>query len=250
MLPTPSTEQENIVICLAGPGNRMPFGCLATNLIPSLDLAFEKAQCFPFYTYNEDGSNRQENITDWALAQFKQAHGANVIKRDIFHYAYALLHAPAYRERYAENLKRELPRIPLKPPTHTFVRYVDVGERLLRLHLNYEKAEEYRLQSLENRDVPFSSRVEKMRLSKDKTQIVVNESLTLAGIPPQAFEYRLGNRSALEWVLDQYQTTTDKRSGITSDPNRPDDSEYILRLLGKVITVSLRTVALVGELAG
>lgn len=248
IFPTPASEQENRVICLAGPGNRMPFGCLVTNVIPSLDFAFEKAQCFPFYVYAEDGSNRQENITDWALEQFQEAHGASVTKWDIFHYAYALLHDPAYRTRYAENLKRELPRIPLSPTTHTFAHFAEIGQQLMRLHLDYETAKEYPLQWIENREVSFSWRVEKMRLSKDKTQISVNESLMLQGVPQEAFEYRLGNRSALEWVLDQYQQTTDKRSGIVSDPNRPEDLEYIVRLIGKVITVSLNTVSLVQKL--
>jgi len=87
-----------------------------------------------------------------------------------------------------------------------------------------------------------------MRLSKDKTELVVNPSLTLAAIPAAAFEYRLGNRSALEWVIDQYQVKTDKRSGITSDPNRPDDPEYIVRLVGQVIRVSLETVRIVNAL--
>ena len=93
---------------------------------------------------------------------------------------------------------------------------------------------------------PLSYRVEdKMRRSKDKTRLVVNKSLALAGIPPEAFEYRLGNRSALEWVIDQYQVHTDKRSGITSDPNRADDEQYIVRLVGQVIRVSVETVAIV-----
>ena len=87
-----------------------------------------------------------------------------------------------------------------------------------------------------------------MRLSKDKLRLAVNPSLTLAGIPPEAFECRLGNRSALEWVIDQYQVSTDKRSGITSDPNRADDAEYIVRLVGQVIRVSLETVKIVSGL--
>ena len=110
------------------------------------------------------------------------------------------------------------------------------------------QTKEYPLQWVENKDVPFSWRVTKMQLSKDKTQIKVNESLTLAGIPAECFDYRLGNRSALEWVIDQYQVSTDKRSGITSDPNRPDDEEYIVRLIGRVVTVSVETVRLVKEL--
>ena len=87
-----------------------------------------------------------------------------------------------------------------------------------------------------------------MRLSKDKLRLTVNPSLTLAGIPPEIFEYRLGNRSALEWVIDQYQVNTDKRSGITSDPNREDDPQYIVRLVGQVVRVSLETVKIVKSL--
>ena len=87
-----------------------------------------------------------------------------------------------------------------------------------------------------------------MRLSADKSEMKVNAGLTLSGIPPEAFEYRLGNRSALEWVIDQYQVSTDKRSGISSDPNRDDDPEYIVRLVGRVITVSVETVKSVAGL--
>src|SRR5437763_15384550 len=102
---------------------------------------------------------------------------------------------------------------------------------------------------MENREVPFSWRVEKMKLTPDKTAVVVNESLTLAGIPQECFQYRLGNRSALDWVIDQYQVSEDKRSGIVSDPNNLDDEEYIVRLKGCAITVSVETVRLVNELA-
>jgi predicted helicase len=116
------------------------------------------------------------------------------------------------------------------------------------MHLNYEQANEYKLDWIENQDVPFSWRVEKMRLTSDKTAVIVNESLTLSGIPQECFQYRLGNRSALEWVIDQYQVSIDKRSGIVSDPNNLDDEEYIVHLIGKVITVSVETVRLVNEL--
>jgi len=88
-----------------------------------------------------------------------------------------------------------------------------------------------------------------MRLTSDRTAVIVNESLTLSGIPQECFQYRLGNRSALEWIIDQYQVSKDKRSGIESDPNRLDDEEYIVRLVGKVVTVSVETVKLVNELA-
>ena len=117
------------------------------------------------------------------------------------------------------------------------------------MHLDYEKLKPYDLDLLETPGVPLSYRIEdKMRLSKDKLRLAVNPSLTLAGIPPEVFEYRLGNRSALEWVIDQYQVSTDKRSGITPDPNRDDDPQYIVRLVGQVIPVSLETVKIVDAL--
>jgi len=116
------------------------------------------------------------------------------------------------------------------------------------IHLHYEQAKEYSLKWIENKDVPFSWRVEKMKLTPDKTAVVVNESLTLAGVPQECFQYRLGNRSALDWVIDRYQVSEDTRSGIVSDPNNLDDEEYIVRLIGKVITVSVETVRLVNEL--
>ena len=140
-----------------------------------------------------------------------------------------------------------LPRIGERgaSPFHAFVA---AGAALAALHVGYEQAEEYPLTQIVNKDVPFSWRVTKMRLNKDKTAVVVNEALTLAGIPPEAFDYRLGNRSALEWVLDQYQVSTDKRSGIVSDPNRADDPEYIVRLVRRVVTVSIETARLVAGL--
>src|SRR5205085_12516602 len=100
----------------------------------------------------------------------------------------------------------------------------------------------YPLERIETPGKPLDWRVEKMKLSKDKRSLIYNDFLTLSGIPPEVFEYRLGNRSALEWIIDQYQVSTDKRSGITNDPNRADDPEYIVRLMGQVITVSLETV--------
>ena len=114
------------------------------------------------------------------------------------------------------------------------------------LHVNYEQQPEYPLERVEKGQLNW--RVEKMRLGKDKNTLFYNEFLTLRGIPPEAYEYRLGNRSALEWVIDQYQVSTDKRSGITNDPNRADDPEYIVRLIGQVITVSLETMKIVQAL--
>ena len=184
--------------------------------------SIDGTQCFPYYTYDEDGSNRRENITDWALAQFRTQYGDETIgKWDIFHYVYGLLHHPAYRERYQANLKRDLPRIPYAPDFRAFAA---AGARLAAIHVGYEEQQQYLLAQVETPEMPLDWRVEKMRLSKDKTQLRYNGFLTLEGIPAEAFAYRLGNRSALDWVIDQYRVKTDKRSGIVNDPNRADDS--------------------------
>ena len=127
-----------------------------------------------------------------------------------------------------------------------FKKYAEVGAALMKLHIEYEQQAEYPLQRTETGKLDWQ--VEKMALSKDKTQLKYNEFLTLSGIPPETFEYRLGNRSALEWVVDQYRVSTDVRSGIVNDPNREDDPEYIVRLVGQVVTVSVETVRLVKEL--
>ena len=246
IFPTPETETDNCVICVAGIGDRKGFGCLTTNRIPSIDLAFEKIQCFPFYTYDENGGNRRENITDWALEKFREHYRDKSIgKWDIFHYVYALLHHPTYRERYQANLKRDLPHLPYVPD---FGGFAKAGERLGKIHIDYEEVDEYPLAFIEKPDTPLDWRVEKMGLSKDKTGIKYNDFLTLEGIPAKAFDYRLGNWSALEWVIAQYRVKTDKRSGIVNDPNRPDDPEYIVRLIGKVVAVSLETVEIVEKL--
>ena len=206
----------------------------------------EKTQCFPFYTYDENGINLQENITDWSLEKFQtQYNDTSITKWDIFYYVYAVLLHPQYRDKYAANLKRELPRIPF---AHDFWGFARAGKQLAELHVNYEKQPEYSLTWLENKDAKVNYRVERMTLSKDKTQISYNDFLTLGSIPPEVFEYRLGNRSALDWIIDQYRVKTDKRSGITNDPNRLDNPQYIIRLIGKVITVSIETVKIVKSL--
>ena len=241
IFPTLETEKENRVIWLKV-GQEWPMFTLMVNNIPDV-LPQGGSQCFPFYTYDEDGRNRRENITDWALAQFRVHYGDEAItKWDIFHYVYGLLHHPTYRERYQANLKRDLPHLPYAP---NFWAFVKAGRRLGEIHVGYEDVEEYPLRFVEMPDMPLDWRVEKMKLSRDKTGVKYNDFLTLDGIPAEAFDYRLGNRSALEWVIDQYRVKTDKRSGIVNDPNREDEPEYIVRLVGKVIAVSLETVKIV-----
>jgi predicted helicase len=252
--PTHINENENTIICVAGLGaDNQTFFAASTIIDIKCGISGNSgAQCFPYYTYAEDdgiGSNRRENITEWALKQFQTQYGSDVTKRDIFSYVYAILHHTQYYKRYSENLMRELPRIPLLKERSAFETCVRIGKRLMELHLNYEQAAEYPLKWVENREVPVNWRVEKMRLTPNKDTLVVNEWLTLTDIPQECFQYRLGNRSALEWVIDQYRVSTDARSGITSDPNRDDEPEYIVRLVGRVVTVSVETVKLVDELA-
>ena len=249
IFPTPETETENRVIIVSDHGFRADFSVLIANVIPDLHAlsTSDGFQCFPFYTYDEDGTNRRENITDWALTAFRTHYrDTNITKWDIFHYIYGLLHHPDYRETYEANLKRDLPHIPF---VKDFWGFSKAGARLTDIHVNYESQPEYdKLKFIQNLDVPLNWRVEKMKLSKDKTSLIYNDFLTLGNIPPKAFDYRLGTRAALEWIVDQYRVKTDKRSGIVNDPNRSDDPQYIVKLIGKVITVSLETVDIVERL--
>ena len=240
--PTPETEKENRIIWLKV-GKELPMFALMANQIPDL-LPQSGSQCFPFYTYDEDGTNRQENITDWALAEFRTHYNDDTItKWDIFYYTYALLHHPTYREKYERNLKRDLPHIPF---AEDFWGFAKAGEQLADLHVNYESVPKYdKLRKVETPGLQVNWDVEKMKLSKDKTQLKYNDFLTLDGIPAGVYDYRLGNRSALEWVVDQYRVKTDKRSGIVNDPNRAAEPQYIVDLIGRVITVSLKTVEIV-----
>jgi len=249
IFPVGKPDLDNRAICVPNAGGRARFWCFATGLPPNYALtSIDATGCFPFFTYNKDGTRCQENITDWALSQFQVHYGDTTISKvDIFNYIYAVLHHTQYREKYATNLKRELPRIPFAPDFWAFSK---PGKELANLHVNYETQPEYKLTWIEDIDAKVNYRVERMALSKDKTQIIYNDFVTLAGIPPEVVEYRLGNRSALDWVIDQYQVKTDKRSGITNDPNRLDDPQYIIRLIGKVITVSLETVKIVKSLPG
>ena len=241
--PTPETEQENLVLSVAGIGHRTGFGCLVSNVIPNVDLAYEKGQCFPFYFYDEDGTNRRENITDWALQNFRSHYDDETItKWDIFHYTYGILHHPDYRERYAADLKRDLPHIPY---ADDFWAFADAGAKLAELHVNYEAQPQYPLTFVEDETRQLDFRVKRMKLSKDKTSLSYNEFLTLSGIPPEVFSYRLGQYSALEWIVNQYRVKTDARSGIVNEPNDAANPRYIVALIGSVITVSLETCKIV-----
>lgn len=244
------SDDRNLLMVFSDRGHRAGFGILATDILPDLHLAAtsDLFQCIPLYTYSRERDEWSDNISDWGLSKFRSQYDASVEAVDIFNYVYALLHHKEYRATYAKNLRRELPRIPLIATREAFEELRDAGARLVRLHVDYETGERHPLIWVENKSVPFSVAVRRMRLSPDRTAVIVNESLTLDGVPSEVFEYRLGNRSALEWVIDQYRVETDAMGRIVNDPNRPDDPEYIVELVERVVALSLETVRIVAGL--
>jgi predicted helicase len=283
--PSEKSCAENRMICISDVGLRSPFSCLMTDHMADLHLcaSTDGFQCFPLYTYAKDTKERRDNVTPKSLALFQSFYDDDAITREqIFHYIYALLHHSVYRTRYAENLKRDLPRIPLvgvvanakggalvsffalsnieakqggakarhDPDVSAtlFHAFADAGRKLADLHVNYDSAELFPLTQQETEGVKLDWRVDAMKLSKDRQRLFYNDFLTLSGIPLETYQYRLGNRSALEWVVDQYRVTHDENAKIVSDPNRLDDEQYIVRLIEQVITVSVETVKILRTL--
>ncbi|PJF36596.1 MAG: hypothetical protein CUN49_04700 [Candidatus Thermofonsia Clade 1 bacterium] len=248
--PTPESEQENRVICVSDIAYRAPqFSALMTNCIADLHLcaSIDVHQCFPFYTYEADGTGRRENITDWALAQFRAHYqDERISKWDIFYYIYAVLHHPSYRARFAEALKRSLPRVPF---AKDFWAYARAGRQLGDLHVNYESAPEYKLREAWQRGQPEDYRVHdamKLESSADGYALRINASLRLEGIPKEALAYKLGNRSALEWLIDQYQVKGELDEA--RDPNQRENPRYIVSLVKRVVYLSLETQQIIASL--
>lgn len=267
-----------------GAGSDKPFSLLMTSMIP--DLAFwgsSSGQFFPRWTWQAvedfddsgqagfdltgnddvivDGYRRLDNITDAALVDYRRQYGPDVTKDDVFHYVYGLLHSPDYRTRFAADLKKQLPRIPRVASTSDFQAFVSAGRELADLHMNYEQAAPYPLTITGDRPHgdPYQwYRVEKMRYrgkgAKDKTEITYNAHIAISGIPGEAQEYLLGSRSGLDWILERYRVRTDKASGIVNDPNdwarEVGNPRYILDLIQRVTTVSVRTIQIVKGLPG
>jgi len=235
---------KNLVIVLTGPDSQKPFAVSCVTIIP--DLHFVGAACgticFPIYKYLSN-STRQDNITHWALKQFRKNYSnAQIEKIDIFHYVYAVLHDPRYRQKYALNLKTEFPRIPFHSD---FFAWANIGKQLVQLHAYFEQVEPYPLQR-----VDIKSGIVKVKLKVDKINhcIEIDSHTTLMNIPEQAWQYQLGNRSALEWVLDQYKEKTPKDLTIREKFNTyrfADYKEQVIELLGKVCRVSVDTMRLI-----
>jgi predicted helicase len=236
-------------------GNRLDFAALAGNALPNYAIySLDPAQCLPLCRYDESGQCI-DNITDWAYDQFRKKYqpGRAKAKRPtdkeaIFHYVYGVLHDPVYREKYAQNLKREFPRIPLYAD---FWQWADWGKALMALHIGYETVAPAALKRTDIADekVRKSGQAPKALLKADRDggRIVLDSETTLSGIPPAAWDYRLGNRSALEWILDQYKESKPKDPTIREkfDTYRfADYKEQVIDLLLRVTTVSVQTVAI------
>ena len=254
-------------------GAGTPFHVLMTNGIPDFHLTGDSVY-FSRWNYTPakalmrppDPDNpeleRVSNINPAALAQFRDRYGdPDISEDDLFYYTYGVLHSRQWREKFADDLSKSAARIPMAATADDFRAFADAGRELADLHVNYETVELYPLEENYspgwNPDAPNAYRVEKMAYAgparnPDRTAIVCNAHITLSGIPEQAHEYRLGSRSALDWLIDRYQVKTDGKSGITNDPNdwatEHGQPRYIIELVTRVTAVSVRTVEIVNGL--
>ena len=239
-----SGRWENKVICFPGIASNKPFSVLAVDRLYSHDF-IEKTQCLPLYRYTPEGE-QVSNITEWGLRQFREHYeDESISAEDIFAYTYAALHDPAYRDTYAVDLLREFPRLPFHPD---FATWVAMGQELLDQHIGFESAEPY---PLERMDKPGDAGKAVLRTNKEVGTIVLDGKTTLTGVPAEAWQYQLGNRSALEWVLDQYKEKTPRDPTIRERFNTyrfADHKERVIDLLQRVCTVSVETVRIVDQL--
>ena len=268
----PTAQTENIVICVSGIG-ATHFSVLISNLLPDLEIV-SKSQCFPLYWYEkQEGSlfaekqeyKRTDGITDFALKDFQEFYQTqNICKEDIFYYIYAVLHHEDYQQRFANNLVKQLPRIPKVKTYDDFQTFSKIGFQLADLHLNYEEQTEFPIQIETTTKQPQENltheqyRVDKMQFAKlgkekDKSTIIYNEYMTIKGIPLDAYNYVIGGKSAIEWVMERQVIKTHKDSQITNDANlyateTMNNPRYPLQLLLKVINVSMKTIKLVKDL--
>lgn len=256
----PTQADTNRLIMYTQPGSQKPFMVGSAETVCDLHFvgAAAGSECLPLYRY-DDAGNRTDNITDWALDQFKKQYQPGrtkqnrpITKEAIFHYVYGVFHDPAYREKYAQNLRREFPRIPFYAD---FWQWADWGKELMELHIGFEQAAPAKLTRT---DIPDEKSLKAgmapkamLKADKDAGCIVIDSETTLSGIPREAWTYTLGNRSALEWILDQYKEKKPKDPTIREkfDTYRfADYKEKVIDLLMRVTTVSIRTVSIVNEM--
>ncbi len=289
----PGLGKENYCVCMGGIGNNKPFSAFITNIVPDLNIFGGGTQCFPLYWYEEnknkqrslfdDESNddyiRRDGITDWILKEVRTRYGTrNITKEMIFYYVYGLLHSKDYRERFAADLKKSLPRIPIVESLDDFMDFYKAGKDLADLHLNYETVAPYPDVIVHgDRQVPLTVKrdpatggyiqvpaddgaydyfrvVDKMRFKskQDKSTIIYNGNITIKNIPQKAYEYIVNGKSAIEWIVERYCVSQDKKSLIKNDANdwahEHHKPRYILDLLLSVINVSVQTVDIVNSL--
>lgn len=278
----PTKDTVNFVICVTGIGASKDFSPIITNTIANLD-SLEKAQSFPLHYYEEketvqsslfDGAGegkyiRRDGVSDFILKRAIEQYGKSVTKEDIFYYVYGILHSPEYRATFANDLKKMLPRIPLVEKPKDFWAFSKAGRALADLHINYEEVppakgvmvlyntipQEEIEKGIAGKDLEaVNYKVQKMRFPKkdQKHTIIYNSQITISEIPEKAYEYVVNGKSAIEWIMERYQVSTDKKSGITNDPNdwseEVGNPKYILDLLLSIINVSVQTVDIVNEL--
>jgi predicted helicase len=251
-------------------------------LVTDLNMLEAGAQCFPLYLYEETqpeeglfatesaqaGLTRRDAITDAGLAHFQAAYqGAAISKEDLFYYIYGLLHSPEYRTRFANNLAKQLPRIPAVKTFADFAAFRDAGRALGDLHVNFESVAPYQVTYQEGSHDLYPEaladpvkfyRVKKMKFGgkgkeKDRRTVIYNDRITMQNVPLAAYDYIVNGKPALEWVMERQVVKTDKDSGIINDANdyaneTVGNPRYPLELFQRVITVSLETVRIVGGL--
>ena len=258
-------NQKNRVICFTALGSNKDFHVLATDKLPDLHLTGD-TQCLPLYLYTEDGE-RVSNITDWGLRRINEHYrkefgehfeeavgGERITAEDVFAYTYAVLHDPVYRHDYAVDLLREFPRLPLY---HDFDVWVKMGRELLELHIGFEDAEPYPLERVDKSRSGDGAVAPRVMLranagDKERGEIHIDRETVLRGVPEFAWEYKLGNRTAIEWVLDQYKEKKPRDPTIRERFNTyrfADYKEDVIDLLRRVCTVSVRTMEVVDGMA-
>ena len=263
----PNPQLENLVICVSGVGGNKENTSLITKNLVDLNCLDAGTQCFPLYYYEENNPSqaglfdtaaeekyvRRDAISDYILHRTHEQYGQSVTKEDIFYYVYGFLHSPAYRETFANDLKKMLPRLPLVADAEDFWAFSRAGRALAELHLHYEQVPPCPSVRVTGAEAGHF-RVQKMRFPKkdEKSTIHYNSHITLHDIPLEAYDYVVNGKSAIEWIMERYQVTTHKESQITNDPNdwaeEVGNPRYILDLLLSIIEVSLQTRAIVNGL--
>ena len=247
----PHSTSNNPAICTLLPGSPQEFNVWATNVLPDYHVLLA-TQCFPLYCYDDQGK-RYDNISDATLQYWRHALQSKTLsKEQLFGYVYAVLHHPKYRQEFAGNLKRELPRIPVLSAWQSFC---DIGEQLLNMHIHYDQVKPYELKTAEL----FLHELSEQQLAvrrpmrfggkaghRDKRILVYNEHLTYNNIPPQAIEHQVNGKSLLEWVMERSAPTKDKESGLSNTPVM--SGKEIHRLLCQAITIGVETTRLMNEL--